>query len=273
MRRDAPKEPDHSFGSLKSFRKNPCKALGDFQTTIFITRAPPFLRRSAFAAGAAACDQQKCHQKQQRPRWKNRSDQNTAPQSNCQDPKDTAVRISSAKHTTHLPSLLQYIIARLSRVRKKSPEAVFSASGDTLFLSPFLPILDGFQFFMETQIALMPFFLNLSGLQGLQNRAAFFLGVTAAHKAAFIQIGRKFDEGLRQMVLPFQIQILRLKGGESRRIHDLRAAAQAEQFHMAGGVPSSAKGCADLAHLEGKARLQRIQNTGFSYAGVTCKGR
>lgn len=38
MRPGAEKERDYSFGILNSLLKNPCRALGDFQTTIFITK-------------------------------------------------------------------------------------------------------------------------------------------------------------------------------------------------------------------------------------------
>ena len=115
--------------------------------------------------------------------------------------------------------------------------------------------------------------LDMPLLQRSQYGAALFLGVAAAHEAAFLPVGGELPKGLRQAMLQFQIQFVCFKGGETGRIHDLRSALQTEQFHMAGGVAAASQRVADLAHLNVEVGIQRVENAGFSNAGVACKGR
>ena len=42
---------------------------------------------------------------------------------------------------------------------------------------------------------------------------------------------------------------------------------------MPGGVASPAQGLADVPYLDLELRIQGVENAGFSYAGVSCKGR
>ena len=84
------KEQDHSFGSLNSFLKNPCKALGDFQTTIFITR------RSFPAAF------QRLQQAQPHAISKNATRNNSAPVG-----KIAAIRIPHPNATARIPRIPQ----------------------------------------------------------------------------------------------------------------------------------------------------------------------
>ena len=42
---------------------------------------------------------------------------------------------------------------------------------------------------------------------------------------------------------------------------------------MAGGVSPPTEALAYLAGLQGNARLQHVENAGFSYARIACKGR
>ena len=105
-----------------------------------------------------------------------------------------------------------------------------------------------------------------------QYSAALLFRVAAAHKAAVVQIGSKLQKGLRQVVLEFQVQLLRVKGGKTGRVHHLRAASQAIELHMAGGVPTAAQGIADLPYLDVILRVQGIEDAGLSHAGIPCKG-
>ena len=125
----------------------------------------------------------------------------------------------------------------------------------------FLPFLQRLQFFIQPQIALVAAGLDCSSLQGRQHGTALFLGMAAIQKPALPQIGLKLLEGLRQAALQLQIQFFRLKGGEARRIHHFRPAAEAEQLHMAGGMASPPQRSTNLAGFQVKFRVQRIQNT------------
>ena len=112
-----------------------------------------------------------------------------------------------------------------------------------------LPLADVLQLFVQGQIALVAAGGNLAGGKGSQHGAALFLGVAAAHKAAVIQIGQKLPEGLRQTALQLQTQLLRLKGGETRSVNDLRAAGEAEQLYVASGMAATAQRVTDLPYL------------------------
>ena len=136
-----------------------------------------------------------------------------------------------------------------------------------------LPVFQRLQFLIQPQIAGMAALLYLAPPDSLQHGAAFFLGVAAPHESAVIQIGTELPEGLRKAVLQLQIQFVRFKGRKSRGIHHLGTAIQAIQLHVAGGVSPATQRVADFSHPKLKRRVKGIQDTGFSYAGVACKGR
>ena len=71
------------------------------------------------AAGAAARDQQKRHQKQQRSHWKNSGNQDARAQSYRADAKQPAA--ASSKHASRLPSLSISIDTGAVQGAKKSP--------------------------------------------------------------------------------------------------------------------------------------------------------
>ena len=70
------------------------------------------------AACAAACNQQKRHQKQQRPHRKDSGDQDACPQCYRADTQYFTATVSSAKHASRLPSDSVYRTA-LVQVQKK----------------------------------------------------------------------------------------------------------------------------------------------------------
>ena len=115
--------------------------------------------------------------------------------------------------------------------------------------------------------------MDKAGAHRLQHGAAFLLGVAAPHEAALVQIRPELHKGLRQAVLQLQIQLIGLKGGEARGVHNVRPAAQVEQLHVPGGVASPAQRLAHIPHLELKRRIQGIQDAGLSHTGIPCKGR
>ena len=115
--------------------------------------------------------------------------------------------------------------------------------------------------------------LDLASAHRLQHGAALLLGVAAPHEAALVQIRPELHKGLRQAVLQLQIQLIGLKGGEARGVHNVRPAAQVEQLHVPGGVASPAQRLAHIPHLELKRRIQGIQDAGLSHTGIPCKGR
>ena len=119
----------------------------------------------------------------------------------------------------------------------------------------------------------MPALLDLPMADGLQHGAAFLLGVAAAHEAALAEVGPELQKGLRQVLLQLPVQLLRLKGGEARGVHNVRPAAQVEQLHVPGGVASPAQGLAHLPHLQGEAGVQPVEDAGLPHAGIPCKGR
>ena len=119
----------------------------------------------------------------------------------------------------------------------------------------------------------MAAFLKLPPAEGFQYGTALFPGMSAPHKAAVVYIRCKFQEGFRQAAFQLQLQFRPVERGKSGSIYHLCPAGEAVQLHMASGVPSPAQSCADLSHLYVKLRVQSVQNTGFPYAGVACKGR
>ena len=79
-------------------------------------------------------------------------------------------------------------------------------------------------------------------MDGLQHGAALLLGVAAPHKAAAAYIRGKLREGLRQVLLQLQVQLLGIKGRKARGVDDIGVLSQGEQLHMAGGVPPPGPG-------------------------------
>ena len=122
----------------------------------------------------------------------------------------------------------------------------------------FLPILQGLELLKKPYIAGVAAGLEFPCPQGLQHSATLFLRVAAPHKAAGAKIRRELPEGLRQAVLQLQVQLIRFKGGKARGIHDVPAAGEMVQLHMAGGMAAPAQCVTDLAHLQVKRRVQRV---------------
>ena len=141
--------------------------------------------------------------------------------------------------------------------------------GIFLFLIPGLQVL---QLVIQPQIAGVAAAGDLPLMDGLQHGAALLLGVAAPHKAAAAYIRDKLREGLRQVLLQLQVQLLGIKGRKARSVDDIGVLPQGKQLHMAGGVPSPAQGLADLPHRQGKTGVQGVENAGLPHTGVAGEG-
>ena len=160
---------------------------------------------------------------------------------------------------------LATVYTRNACLETRKPPALPAAF--QLFLSVFnFPFLQRLQLLIQTQIALMTTGVNFSVTECAQNSTAFFLSMAAANKLTVIQIRKKFCESFRQSAFQLQVEFLCFERAESRRIHYLCPAVKTKQLHMSGGMPTASQCRTDLPRLQIKTRVQRIENTGFSYA-------
>lgn len=94
----------------------------------------------------------------------------------------------------------------------------------------------------------------------------------APRKPALIQIGGELPEGVLQLLRPAQLHPLGVKGGEAGGVRHNGPGGEAEQLHMAGGVPPAPQLVGDLPHLEAELRLQGVEDAGLAHAGIARKG-
>ena len=114
---------------------------------------------------------------------------------------------------------------------------------------------------------------NFPSLQRRKDCTAFFLYMSTSRKPALLQIGRKFPERCRKVLLPAPLHLFRIKRGKSRCIRHNCSVFQPEQLYMPGRMPAAPQLIADRAYRKAKTWLQRIEDAGFAYTGVSCKGR
>ena len=74
------------------------------------------------------------------------------------------------------------------------------------------------------------------------------------------------------MLLQLQVQLLCVKGRETRCVDDIGILSQRKQLHMAGGMAPPSQGLADLSNGQRKTRGQCVEDTGLAHTGVAGKG-
>lgn len=75
--------------------------------------------------------------------------------------------------------------------------------------------------FVQLQVAIVPGLADLTVFEGGTNRAVRFLPVGAIVKAAFADIGSKIREGVLEILLQDHFHLVRIEGGEARRIRHI----------------------------------------------------
>ena len=90
---------------------------------------------------------------------------------------------------------------------------------------------------------------DFSLLHGLQNGTPFLTGMGTGGKLALAQIGLKFPESIDKALLFRQPVALDFKSGETRRVCHIAPVLQLVQFHLPGGMASTAQLLTDLSRL------------------------
>ena len=92
----------------------------------------------------------------------------------------------------------------------------------------------------------------------------------AAGKAALPEVGRKFREGMLDILFGDAAKLLGFQAGKARRIGQA-AAADLEDLHLTGSVAAAAQFLADLAGLALQLGCQSVQQRGLAHAGVAAE--
>ena len=109
-----------------------------------------------------------------------------------------------------------------------------------------LPIGNGLCLLIQADIALVAGGLEFSLSQSLKDHTALFFDMGAVLETALIQIGGEFGETALKDFLAHQLHLVDVKGRKTGGICDQRIA-NAEQFHVSGGVTTAAELFADIA--------------------------
>ena len=118
---------------------------------------------------------------------------------------------------------------------------------------------------IQLQIAVITGLFDLSRFQGIPNCAARFFPMCAVVKTAAANILSEIRKCVLQIFLKDNVHLIRIKGGEARRICHIGIFSQPVQFYMAGSMPAAAQLFRNFAGRQFQLRTEPVQNTALAH--------
>ena len=126
------------------------------------------------------------------------------------------------------------------------PKGAKSAKNSRMLTHPAVllfqfPELDLLRFFVESEVAVVAALFDISCFQGGTDSAVRLFPVGAVVKPTLSDIVSKIREGILEVLFQNHFHLIRIKRRKTRGIGNVGVLPQSIQFHMSGGMSSTAQ--------------------------------